>query len=280
MVEKKEPAAMTHLHRNCPICGADNRSKPQSRYSKGEWVIKECPGCSFVYLENPPPYSDLEENFAWEKTFAKESDRRRKKNPVLYWISSKNKQFKANYLKRNKLQYLLRSLRVRGKVLEVGCAGGHYLKALDEGCVPFGIEISKQLAKMAEEAIAGRGGNVINSSSLDGLAHFKEGTFDCIIMSAYLEHEIQPREVLKEAGRVLKPKGRLIIKVPNFNSVNRVIRDRNWCGFRYPDHVNYFTPGSLKEVLKGAGLSIEKFGIQDRMPTSDNMWLVAAKPGR
>jgi len=269
---------MTHSHRPCPLCGADNRNRPASRYSKGEWLIKECPACSFVYLENPPPYSDLEENFAWEKTYAREVDYRRKRSPLLYWISSKNKKFKGKYLKRNKLRDLLKSFNVRGKVLEVGCGCGQFLKDLEDGCVPFGIEISKQLAKTATEAVSKRGGTVINASSLEGLARFDDGSFDCVIMSAYLEHEIQPKEVLKESQRVLRPKGRLIIKVPNFNSINRRIRDRNWCGFRYPDHVNYFTPKSLKEVLKGAGFSIEKFGLQDRLPTSDNMWLVAFKP--
>lgn len=270
---------MAHLHRKCPSCGADNRSRPESRYSKGEWLIKICPGCSFVYLENPPSYSELEENFAWEKTFAKETDYRRKRNPLLYWISTKNKEFKGKYLNRNKLRDLLKTLGVHdGNVLEVGCAGGHILKSLGEGCVPFGIEISRQLSKTAQEALAGRGGTVINASSLEGLARLEEGAFDCVIMSAYLEHEIHPKEVLKEARRVLKTGGRLIIKVPNFASINRVIRDRNWCGFRYPDHVNYFTPSSLKEFLKGAGFSIKKFNFLDRIPTSDNMWLVAVKP--
>ncbi|MCC6502971.1 MAG: class I SAM-dependent methyltransferase [Deltaproteobacteria bacterium] len=271
---------MAHLHRVCPLCGTDNKVRPGSKYSKGEWKIKECKNCSFVYLENPPPYAELEENFAWEKTFAEETAFRRKRNPLLYWISTKNKEFKGKYLKRNKLRDLLKTLSIRGSVLEVGCAGGHILKSLGEGCVPFGIEISRQLARAAVKEIAGRGGEIINASSLDGLARFEEGRFDCVIMSAFLEHEVHPKEVLKEARRVLKPGGRLIIKVPNFGCLNRRVTGKNWCGFRYPDHVNYFTPSSLSAVLKGAGFSIEKFSFFDRLPTSDNMWLVASRPVR
>lgn len=166
---------MAYLHRACPLCGTDNEKRPESRYSKGEWKIKECSKCSFVYLENPPPYAELEENFAWEKTFAKETDFRRRRTPLLYWISTKNKEFKGKYLKRNKLRDLLKALSVRGKVLEVGCAGGHILKSLG---------------------------------------------------------------------------------------------------------VNYFTPVSFREALSGTGFSIEKFSFSDRLPTSDNMWLVAARPAR
>lgn len=264
------------MHRVCPLCGTDNKKWAASSYSKGEWLIKECLECSFVYLENPPYYEELEENFAWEKTYAKEAARRREKNPLLYWISSKAKRLKGKYLKRNKLLYLLRTLGVRGKVLEVGCGGGQFLKDLEEGCVPFGIEVSKNLARQANDAASRRGGMVHNTNSLDGLGRFKDATIDCVIMSSYLEHEVHPREVLAEARRVMKPGALLVVKVPNYGSINRRIRGRDWCGFRYPDHVNYFTPAQLAKTLSGAGYMIERFGFADRLPISDNMWLVAS----
>lgn len=272
----KKRAAPKTTHRACPLCGTDNKKRKPSVYSKGEWILKECQACSFVYLENPPVYEELEENFAWEKTYAKEAELRRERNPLLYRISSKGKELKGKYLKRNKLRDLLGKLSVTGKVLEVGCGGGQFLKGLGEGCVPFGIEISRHLAKKAHEAAAARGGEVYNTNSLDGLARFKDATFECVIMSSYLEHEVHPNEVLKEARRVLKPGGPLVIKVPNYGSLNRRLRGKNWCGFRYPDHVNYFTPSSLKEVLAKTGFSVARFGITDRLPTSDNMWLVAS----
>lgn len=98
-------------------------------------------------------------------------------------------------------------------------------------------------------------------------------------MSAFLEHEIQPKELLNEAYRGLKAGGHCIIKVPNFASINRVVRSEKWCGFRLPDHVNYFTPENLVAMCQSAGFQIAKFTLADRLPISDNMWIVIQKPG-
>lgn len=264
--------------RACPLCGADNSGRPASGYSRGEWIIKDCRACSFVYLENPPEYEELEEDFAWEKTHAEESARRRRKNPLLYGLGAALKEYKRQRRKRTRLHRLLDRLAVTGLVLEVGCGTGQYLKGLPEGCVPFGIEVSRKLAENASRVAEAEGGRVYNTNSLDGLSRFDDATVSCVLMSSYLEHEVSPKEVLAEARRVLRPGGLLVVKVPNYASLNRRVRGANWCGFRYPDHVNYFTPSSLERVVTGAGFSIERFSLAFRLPTSDNMWLVASRP--
>jgi len=96
-------------------------------------------------------------------------------------------------------------------------------------------------------------------------------------MKSYLEHETAPREVLMASRRVMRPGAALIVKVPNFASWNRWLRQGRWCGFRYPDHVNYFTPESLLALLKSTGFGIERFQLRDRWPLSDNQWIVARK---
>jgi hypothetical protein len=52
---------------------------------------------------------------------------------------------------------------------------------------------------------------------------------------------------------------------------------RRWCGFRYPDHLNYFTPKTLVALAAKAGFETG-FGLTGRLPTSDNMWAILAKP--
>ena len=72
----------------------------------------------------------------------------------------------------------------------------------------------------------------------------------------------------------LKNDACVIIKVPNYDSVNRKIRKEKWCGFHFPDHVNQFTPKTLLKMVKDTNYEVLKFNFLDYLPTSDNMWMV------
>jgi len=86
-------------------------------------------------------------------------------------------------------------------------------------------------------------------------------------------------KLLAQASRVLQPGGVTIIKVPNFASINRRVMGSRWCGFRFPGHVNHFTPESLRAMVEDAGFKVVSFNALDRFFLSDNMWMVARKDG-
>jgi hypothetical protein len=51
---------------------------------------------------------------------------------------------------------------------------------------------------------------------------------------------------------------------------------KRWCGFRYPDHLNYFTARSLREMGEKCGFSVS-YGLKGRIPTNDNLHAVFRK---
>jgi len=261
-----------HIHRICPLCGTDNKERPALLFSEDAWLLKKCAKCSFVYLENPPHYEKFEDEFAWEKTSEKKLRTKNKSSLSLLFGKVVKK------LRRDKLSVLINQYCRSGNVLDIGCGEGKILSRLNEKYTPYGIEISRALAQKAHHYFVLRGGMVIQKDALSGLSEFAGNYFEAVIMSAYLEHELFPKEILRETVRVLKPAGCLIIKVPNFGSVNRLIKDKKWCGFRFPCHVNYYTPATLQKALKEAGLQLARFNFFDRLPTSDNMWTIATKP--
>ena len=167
-----------------------------------------------------------------------------------------------------------------GRVVDVGCGDGDRLAALPPGYSPVGIEISRELARRADQNLAGRGALVVNAPAIEGLAAMDAGSASGIVMRSFLEHELRPRDLLAEVSRVLASGGAAIVKVPNYGSLNRIAMGSRWCGFRFPGHVNYFTPGALRSMVEQAGLGVVRFGPTDRFPLSDNMWMLAARRSR
>ena len=71
--------------------------------------------------------------------------------------------------------------------------------------------------------------------------------------------------------------GVVVIKVPNYACLARRLRGRRWCGYRWPDHVNYFTPQSLAAMADRAGLRVARMGLRDRSPLSDSLYAILAR---
>jgi SAM-dependent methyltransferase len=229
-------------------------------------------------LENPPPYEDLHEIYAWEKTSHQVSQEKKKKGSAFRRGVRVIERYKDKLLSRDKLMVLVKQYFPAGPVIDIGCGDGGVMARLNQKYTPFGVEISKHLSGMAQQIATSRGGRVFCGNALLGLDTFEKDFFTAAIMSAYFEHESAPRDVLQKIMRILRAGAPLIIKVPNYGCLNRIVVGRKWCGFRYPDHLNYWTPETLIKIIGNTGFQIVRFNIWDRFPTSDNMWLVARKP--
>lgn len=259
------------------MCDRSNRESPPHACSLAPWNLKVCSGCGFVYLENPPDYDALSEEFAWEQTYELERKRRKAAEPVVFHISRITSYFRRSVFKRDKLRRLIRHEFARGKFLDVGCGHGPVFDGWNGQFVPYGIEASKQLAGVAGEVAQAHGGRVIHANAMAGLESFPDAFFQGGVLHSFLEHEVNPRGLARALHRVMAVGGKVVIKVPNYACINRRIRSRRWCGFRFPDHVNYFTPSSLRQLIEGSGFTVQRFNIRDRFPFSDNMWMVARK---
>ena len=269
--------AVAVRERDCPLCGEGSGSAPAGRYSREPWAVKDCPACGFVYIDRAPEFEMQFETMAWERTTKLEEQRRAELRPFSY-RASKRTRFRMHLLpKRMVLGYVASRIR-GGNVLDLGCGDGHAMASFPDGFVPYGIEISTKAAAVADRAFRERGGYAINAACVEGLRRFPEGFFAAASLRSYLEHEAEPLPVLRQLARVLAPGGFAVVKVPNYGSLNRRIMGRRWCGFRYPDHLNYFTPRTLREMAGRAGFTAS-FGRTGRLPTSDNMWVVLARPG-
>ncbi len=260
--------------RVCPVCQSA-ASRPF--LTVATWRVNRCDSCGMVFLVNPPAYERLTEEHAWKSSYEQESQTRRKREPVLHAIEDAVRPLRYR-LRPDRLARLVDVYGVDGRILDVGCGRGHRsMKKLPATATPFGIEIEPGPARIAEQAFAQRGGTVWCGPALEGLSKLEDDSMDGALLSAYLEHESQPGPVLRELARVLRADAPVIIKVPNHGSINRRVRGRRWCGYRFPDHVNYFTPTTLKALLSRCGFAVVQSRFTDHLPFSDNLWMVARR---
>lgn len=258
-------------YRNCPACNS-TAVLGLEKFSRDIWKIAECSVCHFVFLENPVKYTALEEDFSWEKTFWLEDGERKKKRGmvkrVAYYLRILGYTLKAN----PQTKYL--KLLGAGSILDIGCGD---VVRWTAPFIPFGIEVSKHLHALADAKMRALGGECYQGSGAEIIFKLKKNHFDSVMMHSYLEHEIQYRELLEGCFRCLKPGGKAFVRVPNYGSLNRRISGAKWPGFRYPDHVNYFTQHSLRAAAQEAGFQC-KITNKAKIWLDDNIQALLTKP--
>jgi len=84
---------------------------------------------------------------------------------------------------------------------------------------------------------------------------FGDNTFDVLCSFQVIEHLEKPEHFFKEANRVLKKDGLLIISTPNPEGIPAKRLKHKWQGYRF-DHISLKTPEQWKNILLNSGFLI------------------------
>jgi 2-polyprenyl-3-methyl-5-hydroxy-6-metoxy-1,4-benzoquinol methylase len=247
----------------------DSKSANSTGYGREGWRVVECKSCGFAYLPEVPTFEAVEQEYAWEKTHSVEAVRRKKEYPIINFLE-KITRWRLSLFPRVQPTDILNSSKLTGPVLDLGCGSGGFSESLDHKFSPYGIEISEHLANQAANRFKQRGGSVIQEAAVVGLSRFQDNFFAAAILRSYLEHDYAAREVMIELRKKVRDNAMIIIKVPNYGSLNRRVMQKKWCGFRFPDHVNYFTKRSLRQIATLSNFEIH-FPWYLCLPTDDNI---------
>jgi len=106
------------------------------------------------------------------------------------------------------------------RILDVGC--GRAIDAIEiakRGGRCLGLEPSRQMIDHAKERIAQSGTEVTLIRGIGEYLPFKNCSFDKVICKGALDHFPYPDKAVAEIARVLKPDGKAIIAIANFESL-------------------------------------------------------------
>lgn len=231
----------------CPIC---RFSRFKSLKKETELIqstpgtnVVECLYCKFKFL-NP------QRTYSYEKQYFEN-------------YKQKSEMFGGSYKLAEYLKQRLKKVEGiigQGRLLEIGFGEGFFLNyAKNTGWEVYGIDISKWAV---EEAKSKFGLSNLYYGSLHE-ANFESSFFDFIHMNHVLEHIPNLIDTLRELKRILKPKGLLIVEVPNeFDSLQEKLRELIGIKrkpYEIPSpHLWFFTPRTIKSLFKKYGFKIDK----------------------
>lgn len=137
----------------------------------------------------------------------------------------------------------------QGRLLDFGCGSGSFLEQMHRhGWRVTGIDISSTTVCRirAEHGLPVLVGTLPHPE-------LRPESFDVVTMWHSLEHVHRPRDVLCEAYRLLAPEGKLLVAVPNIDSLPFRWFGRHWFSLDLPRHLTHFTPWTLPLMLERAG---------------------------
>jgi SAM-dependent methyltransferase len=140
-----------------------------------------------------------------------------------------------------------------GRLLDFGCGAGEVLQEMQaRGWHVTGLDFSLQVVRDIQTRLH-------VPAVLGTLPHpdLAPGSFEAITMSQSLEHVHDPLRVLQEAHRLLTPGGRVVVAVPNIDSLAFRWFGADWWGLDVPRHLTHFAPATLARMLERAGFRVE-----------------------
>ena len=153
-----------------------------------------------------------------------------------------------------------------GKLLDIGCADAELVRHVrNEFAAILATDVSPAVIEEAQQKAAQEPGKPIEFRVLDANQPlpFAAGSFDVLVSLSTLQYIFDPELFLREAARVLRPAGKLLLEVPNVAYLPQrlrllaglPIRTSYWKHGIDGGNLHYFTLDTLLELVRAAGFT-------------------------
>lgn len=186
--------------------------------------IVKCKNCSFVFYKPVPSQEDLD---------------------LVYSQYEREEYITENSVAKitKELKTILSTYNIK-TILDIACGECYFLDILKS--IDPTIELYATEHVSAKENVINKGYEFIEGEFFP----ITNKKFDLIIFTEAIEHINDANDFLANAYDLLNPNGLIYITTPNFSCLERLLMGKNWGMVVPPEHLSYFTPKTLKFVMK------------------------------
>lgn len=228
---------------SCDLCGSDD-PRPILQSSQLDGPLVQCRNCGLQYV-------------GWRKSHLTFGSGGGVPSDVAERVQAANSNIRNLQLEEEHRLALLnarwrldliRQFRTSGRLLEVGCARGDFLRVARETFDVCGVEPSPDLAQSATE---------VAPIHRDVIETLPWRDFDVIASFHVIEHVDSPRRFVSAMAERMKPGGLLVLETPNIDSTPFRLMKSKWRQF-IPEHYFFFDNLTITRLLSESGFKVER----------------------
>ena len=239
---------MDHVHYNqCPVCHSSSVNSlltvKDHSVSGESFEVWQCAVCSLRFTQNVPDESSIGPYYQSADYISHTNTSEGLINRMYQRVRKFTLEQKANMV--------IKRTTEQGNVLDIGAGIGAFLHAMKEkGWKVTGLEPDQGARERAAQLFG------IELQDVSVLHQLEQASFDAITLWHVLEHVHQLHPYIEQLKKLLRPGGKILIAVPNYQSLDSSIYGVYWAAYDVPRHLYHFSPLAMQTLMEQHGLKI------------------------